>query len=82
MPIESTQFTSASFAAQDELKYRLPEEKDFFRSLLSRARQRWRDKAVRMERAGQGAVRRRTVVALTAHAGKANFPGARSSKQY
>jgi hypothetical protein len=33
-PVESTQFTSAPFEAQDELKHRPPEEKDFFRSLL------------------------------------------------
>jgi hypothetical protein len=28
------QFTSAPFEAQDELKHRPPEEKDFFRSLF------------------------------------------------
>ena len=33
-PIESTQFTSAPFEAQDELKHRPPEEKDFFRRSL------------------------------------------------
>ena len=32
-PVENTQFTSAPFEAQDELKHRPPEEKDFFRSL-------------------------------------------------
>jgi hypothetical protein len=32
-PVESTQFTSAPFEAQDELKHRPPEEKDFFRSV-------------------------------------------------
>jgi hypothetical protein len=35
--IEYTQFASASFEPQDELKHGRPEEKDFFRSLLSRA---------------------------------------------
>ena len=39
-PIESTQFTSASFEAQDELKHRPLKERNFFRSLLGRARQR------------------------------------------
>jgi hypothetical protein len=34
-PVESTQFTSAPFEAQEELKHRPPEEKDFFRSLLA-----------------------------------------------
>jgi hypothetical protein len=33
-PIESMQFASAPFEAQDELKHRPPEEKDFFRSLF------------------------------------------------
>jgi hypothetical protein len=42
-PIESTQFTSASFEAQDELKHRPLKERNFFRSLLSRARQHWQD---------------------------------------
>jgi hypothetical protein len=37
-PVESTQFTSAPFEAQDELKHRPPEEKDFFRNLQSRCR--------------------------------------------
>jgi hypothetical protein len=32
-PVESMQFTSAPFEAQDELKHRPPEEKGFFRSL-------------------------------------------------
>jgi hypothetical protein len=32
-PVESMQFTSALFEAQDELKHRPPEEKDFFQSL-------------------------------------------------
>jgi hypothetical protein len=32
-PVESTQLTSAPFEAQDELKHRPPEEKDFFRSV-------------------------------------------------
>ena len=32
-PAKSTQFTSAPFEAQDELKHRPLKEKDFFRSL-------------------------------------------------